>query len=65
MNTGPGPAKLSITIDGKVYEGHWTFQWGTVRVTSAYGAKSAELDGSPADFVARRLLRELVLAAQQ
>jgi hypothetical protein len=64
MKHRTAPAGVSVTLDGKTYEGHWTVERGTVRVVSTYGEKSAEVGGSPADFVAKRLLRELVRAGQ-
>jgi hypothetical protein len=65
MKTRTAPARVSISFEGKSYEGHWTIERGVVRVVSAYGEKSTQVGGSPADFVAKRLLRELVQASQE
>ena len=44
--------------------GYYTVDKGMVTVRCEYGSKSTQVDGSPAESLARLLLRELVDAAR-
>jgi hypothetical protein len=56
--------EITVEIAGKVYSGRYevTGRPGrqTVRVTSAFGGRAAQVGGSSAESLARLLLSELV-----
>ena len=54
------PQTISVEIDGKTYTGRYSVSGKVVSVSGAFGSKSTQVGNSPADVVARMLLRELV-----
>ena len=47
------------TVDGSTIDGHFAESGGMVHVTYAGHSKSTQVGGSPADSIAKMLLREL------
>ena len=55
--------EISIELDGQTYWGRMEIRpGGIVAVATLYGQKATQIGGSPAEIVARMLLRELVQA---
>ena len=51
---------LEIQLDGRTFLGSYTLSSGMVHVISLYGRKSIQMDGSPPNLLAERLLRQIV-----
>jgi hypothetical protein len=51
---------IEIQIDGRAVKGSYYVERGMVTVTTAYGQETTQLGGSPADSIARQVLRDLV-----
>lgn len=51
--------EIKVLVDGKEIVGRYIVERKVVTVTSAYGQRSTQLGGSPAETIARMLLREL------
>ena len=56
----PPPEPVSVEYKGKAYSGTYTVEGGLVYVSSAHGSKATQQGNSPAEWIARRLLLELV-----
>jgi hypothetical protein len=57
---------LSITLqDGSIVDGHYGVANGMVTVWTSRGVKSTQLGASSAEWLARRMLRELAVEAKQ
>jgi hypothetical protein len=54
------PRTVSITKDGKEFEGEYYTKRGVVYVRYGSRRKATQVGGSPASSIARHLLRELV-----
>jgi hypothetical protein len=66
MRTRPTPLKnVSVTIDGKTYEGTYYVQVSMVYVQSLFGSKAMQAGRVPPEAVAKLLLSELVRGAQK
>jgi hypothetical protein len=51
---------LELEVEGRTFSGSYTLSSGMVHVISLYGRKSIQLDGSPPDLLAERLLRQII-----
>lgn len=54
------PAPISIELDGKTYNGHFTTRSGVVTVVTNLGRRSTHLGGQVAENLAKSVLHELV-----
>lgn len=52
--------EASVEVDGKQYTSGYFVKGKVITVEGIYGVKSTQLGGSPAETLARMLLRELV-----
>lgn len=58
----PAVEKVTVTIEGVLYEGTYYVQRSIVHVQSAFGAKATKLGGSTPETLAKMLLSEMVRA---
>ncbi len=56
---------ITVEIDGKTYSGRVEVSRDLVTVSTPYGSKTTQIGGSPAESIARTLLREIVQAEKQ
>ncbi len=59
---GPKPDEVEVEKAGKIHKGTYRVESGIVTVNSAYGTKSTQVGSSDADWLAKALLLELVVA---
>ena len=53
------PEELTVEVNGKTYNGHYRVEKGVITVSTLYSSKSTQLGNSPAELIARILLREM------
>jgi hypothetical protein len=64
IGSGLSPVKrVTVTIDGVIYEGTYFVQNYMVHVVSSFGVKATQLGKSRPEMIARMLLSELVRAS--
>jgi hypothetical protein len=51
---------LELELEGRTFSGSYTLSSGMVHVISLYGRKSIQMDGSPPNLLAERLLRQII-----
>jgi hypothetical protein len=57
--------EIKVEIDGRTYLGRVEVSRDLVTVSTPYGSKTTQIGGSPAESIARILLREIVQAEKQ
>jgi hypothetical protein len=61
IGSGLSPVKrVTVTINGVIYEGTYFVQNYMVHVVSSFGSKATQLGGSTPETLAKMLLSELV-----
>ena len=60
MNSKPFLDEVTIEFEGKEYKGRYKVESKMVYATSAHGSKATQLGGSPAEVIARMLLRNIL-----
>jgi hypothetical protein len=61
IGSGLSPVKrVTVTINGVIYEGTYFVQNYMVHVVSSFGAKATQLGGSTPETLAKMLLSEVV-----
>ncbi len=56
---------ITVEVDGKTYSGRVEISRDLVTVSTPYGSKTTQIGGSPAESIARIMLREFVQAEKQ